>query len=237
MTPAGAVNWRNLACLATLFRLCRKKPNPLSIKTCQTTDEAVSLFRTGDCMIRLLSCLLLITSLPYGLSGQSLIKIQPKNHQDLEIIIRTKGATSSPSNISQDKQMRSPFEAASNTPPVAVNREMGDREIQNSPYVLLGGGSASLPARKSKPELTIAVTNQGLKQISAIHWQIVLNDTHCGNYCVVQSFRTKKRLAPKQSIVLAKWKESKSTPFEIQEAIRFGRFIWHVEIKEVQYEP
>jgi hypothetical protein len=189
-------------------------------------------------MIRLLSCLLLIASLPYGVFGQSTIKIQPKNHQDLEIVIRTKSATTSnPSNISQNEQMRNPFEAASNTPPVEVNRERNDHDVRNSPYVLLAGGSPSSPAMTTKPELTIAVTNHGLKQISAIRWEIVLNDKNCGNFCVVQSFRTKKRLAPKQSIVLAKWKESKSTPFEIQEAIRFGRFIWHVEIKEVQYEP
>jgi hypothetical protein len=189
-------------------------------------------------MIRWLSCLLLIASLPYAISGQSFIKIQPKNQQGLEIIIRTKGSTTSgSSNISQDEQMRNPFEASSNAPPVAVNREMGDREVQNSPYVLLEGRSSNLPAKKTKPELTIAVTNRGLKQISTIRWQIVLNDKNCGNHCVVQSFRTKKRLAAKQSLILAKWKESKSTPFEIQEAIRFGRFIWHVEIKEVEYEP
>jgi hypothetical protein len=108
--------------------------------------------------------------------------------------------------------------------------------VKNSPYVLTGGGSATSPGKKTKPELTIAVTNQGQKRISAIRWQIVLNDRNCGMLCVVQSFQIKKKLLPGKSFVLAKWKDSKNMPFVIQEAMRFGRFLWHVEIKDVQYE-
>jgi hypothetical protein len=172
--------------------------------------------------------------------------VKPKDHQDLEIIIRFIGKSSGVSNSSSssglwstEEQMKNPFEAASDTLPFATN---GGAETEyagagkNSPYILSGSGSTNHSARKKQPELTIAVTNQGQKQISAIRLEIVLNDRNCGTRCVVQSLQMNKKLAPGKNLVLAKWKDSKSTPVEIQEAIRFGRFLWHVEIKEVQYD-
>jgi hypothetical protein len=197
-------------------------------------------------MPRLLSCLLLVAALPYGVSGQSFIKIKPREYQDLEIVIRFIGKSSGVSDFSSssglwstEEQMRNPFEAASATLPFATN---GGAESEyavagkNSPYILSGSGGANHQAKKKRPELTIAVTNQGQKRISAIRLEIVLNDKHCGARCVLQSLRVNKKVAPGKNMLVAKWKDSKSTPFEIQEAMRFGRFLWHVEIKEVEYD-
>jgi hypothetical protein len=197
-------------------------------------------------VLRLLSCLLLVAALPYGVSGQSFIKVKPKDHQDLEITIRFISKSSGVSNsssssglLSTAEQMKNPFEAASSTLPFATN---GGAQAEsavagtNSPYILSGSGSANHSAKKKSPELTIAVTNHGQKRISAIRLELVLNDSKCGTRCLVQSLQMNKKLAPGENLVLAKWKDSKSTPLEIQEAIRFGRFQWHVEIKEVRYD-